>query len=131
MIVADASTVIEILLRASLSTPCEERLFGGSELICVPHLIDLEIAQVLRRYVLRHDIDEKRGAQAIDDLIDLPILRYPHEPLLPRIWDLRQNLSAYDAAYVALAEALQVPLITCDAGIASSPGHTVVVELIS
>lgn len=130
MIVADASTVLEVLLRASLSTLCEQRIFADSQVICAPHLVDLEIAQVLRRYALRGEIDETRAGEAIDDFIDMSIIRYPHEPFLPRIWELRQNLSAYDASYIALAEVLEAPLITCDARLARSVGHGAMVELI-
>ncbi|HVC10084.1 MAG TPA: hypothetical protein VNE59_00470 [Burkholderiales bacterium] len=71
-----------------------------------------------------------RGEEALEDLTDLPLERYPHQPLLPRIWDLRSNATAYDAAYLALAEALGATLVTRDAALASVPGHSVRVEVI-
>src|SRR5439155_1478000 len=80
-----------------------------------PHLVDLEVAQVLRRYTASGEMDAQRGLQALEDLGDLPLVRYPHDLFLSRIWDLRDNLTAYDAAYVALAEALAAPLVTRDA----------------
>lgn len=131
MIVADASAIIEALLRTPAGTRCADRLFADSQIVCAPHLMDIEVTQVIRRYVLRAEIDEERGRQAIDDLIDLPITRYSHEPFLRRVWELRNNLSAYDAVYLALSEALDAPLLTRDARIAKAHGHAAVVELIS
>ncbi|MCZ6451792.1 MAG: type II toxin-antitoxin system VapC family toxin, partial [Deltaproteobacteria bacterium] len=81
-------------------------------------MLDLEIAQVLRRYTLSGEMDAERSEQALGDLVDLPLNRYPHDVFLLRIWTLRRNLTAYDAAYVALAEALDAPLITRDAALA-------------
>ena len=88
------------------------------------------MGQVLRRYVRDKTITAQRGQEALDDLGDLPLNRYPHDFLLSRVWDLRANLTAYDAAYVALAELLDAPLLTRDRGIASAPGHHATVELI-
>jgi predicted nucleic acid-binding protein len=102
---------------------------GAAESIAAPHLIDVEIAQVLRRYAAASELDDGRGRQALDDLGDFPLVRYPHEPLLSRIWELRHSLTAYDAAYVALAEALGATLLTRDAGLARAPGHEARVEL--
>lgn len=120
MIVLDASVVLEVLLQTSAARRVEQRIFASHEILCAPHLIDVESAQVLRRYVLSGAISADRGAAAIQDLADLPLSRYPHEVLLPRIWQLRHNLTAYDAAYVALAEALDVPLLTRDKALASA-----------
>lgn len=130
MIVADASAVVEVLLNTDAGGDIADRLLDREQTIAAPHLLDLEVLQVLRRFALAGDLDAERAEQAVTDFSDLVILRYPHEPLIRRIWDLRSNLTAYDAAYVALAEALDVPLLTRDAGIARSPGHSARVELV-
>ena len=89
-------------------------MFAPNETLHAPHLIDLEVTQVLRGYVHSGAITNDRGAQAIDDLMDLPLTRYPHAVLLPRVWQMRHSLTAYDAAYLALAEALDARLVTRD-----------------
>lgn len=129
MIVVDASAVLEVLLQTPLSDSLSRRLFDRHETLHAPHLLDLEVAQVLRRYCSRGDLPASRGLEAISDLADLPVTRYPHEPFLQRIWELRTNVTAYDAAYIALAEALEAPLITCDRALASAPGHSARIEL--
>jgi predicted nucleic acid-binding protein len=95
-----------------------------------PHLLDVEVAQVLRRYVRDKTITAQRGQEALEDLGDLPLNRYPHDFLIPRVWELRATLTAYDAIYVALAELLDAPLLTCDGRIASAPGHHANVDVI-
>ena len=129
MIVVDASAVLEVLLRTSAATAIEDRLFAGSRTLHAPHLLDVETAQVIRRYAANAEIDAERGRAALADLADFPLRRYPHDFLLPRIWDLRNNLTAYDAAYVALAEALDAPLLTRDRRLAASAGHHARIEL--
>jgi predicted nucleic acid-binding protein len=94
-----------------------------------PHLLDVEVAQVLRRYTLAGKFGSERGGEALEDLADFPIARYPHQPFLFRIWELRHNVTAYDAAYLALAEALGAPLVTRDAKMASAAGHGAQIEL--
>ncbi len=130
MIVIDASALIEVLLNTPASAKVTERLFGGNDTLHAPHLLDLEVAQVLRRYALSGEMTDERGMQALEDLADLPLNRYPHEIFLLRIWSLRRNLTAYDAAYLALAEALDAPLITRDAALARVPGHRARVEVV-
>ncbi len=130
MIVVDASALLEVLLQTPASEKVAERLFDPGETLHAPHLLDLEIAQVLRRYTLSGEMQSKRSDQALADLADLGLNRYPHDVFLPRIWALRRNLTAYDAAYVALAEALDAPLITRDAVLAGAPGHVAHIELI-
>jgi predicted nucleic acid-binding protein len=114
VIVVDASALLEVLLQTPAAGPIADCIFAPEESLHAPHLIDVEVAQILRRYHGSGEIDEKRGREALLDLTDLDLERYPHTALLPRVWELRQNLTAYDAAYLALAEALQARLITCD-----------------
>ncbi len=123
MIVVDASALLEVLLRTPAAGVVEDRLFAPSETLHAPHLLDVEAAQVIRRYAANGDIDGERGRLALDDLADFPLRRYPHDFLLPRIWSLRKNLTAYDAAYVALAEALDAPLLTRDRRLAAAAGQ--------
>jgi predicted nucleic acid-binding protein len=130
MIVVDASAVLETLLRTPNAEAVERRLFDPSQTLHAPHLLDVEVAQVLRRYAGNGEIDGERGRAALADLADLPLQRYPHDFLLPRVWELRENLTAYDAIYVALAEALDAPLLTCDRRLATAPGHQARVELV-
>lgn len=131
MIVVDASAVLEVLLRAPLADPVSHRIFDSRETLHAPHLLDLEVAQVLRRYCAMGELSAERGLEALDDLEDFPITRYAHEFFLRRIWELRSNVTAYDAVYLALAETLDAPLVTCDRALASSPGHKAQVELVS
>ena len=130
MIVVDASALIEVLLRTSASPAVEQRLFASRQTLHAPHLLDVEVAQVIRRYVASGDIEAERGRTALTDLVQFPIRRYPHDVLLPRIWELRNNISAYDAAYVALAEALDAPLLTRDRRLAAAASAHSVVELV-
>ena len=130
MIVVDASALLEVLLRTPAGLSVERRLFGSGQTLHAPHLLDLEVAQVIRRYAATGNLDQERGRAALADMMDLPLRRYPHDFLLPRIWQLRDNLTAYDASYVALAELLDAPLVTRDARLAASPGHSAHVELV-
>ena len=120
MIVVDASALIDSLLRTPAAEAVDEDLFDDRQTLHAPHLIDVEVAQVVRRYAALGEIDEARGHEALVDLDDFPLRRYPHGFLLPRIWALRHNLTAYDAAYVALAEALDAPLLTRDRRLAAA-----------
>ena len=130
MIVVDASAVLELLLNTPASGRVAERLFARNDTLHAPHLLDLEVAQVLRRYTFSGEMEAERSEQALEDLADLPLNRYPHDVFLRRIWKLRHNLTAYDAAYVALAEALDAPLITRDATLARASGHEARVEVV-
>jgi predicted nucleic acid-binding protein len=129
VIVIDASAILELLLRKSAAAAIERRLFGGRETLHAPHLLDVEVAHVLRRYALAGEMSAERGRDALEDLEDLSLCRYPHHVFLPRVWELRANLTAYDAVYVALAEALDAPLITRDRGLAGAVGHRARVEM--
>jgi predicted nucleic acid-binding protein len=108
----------------------EDRLFAPGRTLHAPHVLDVEVAQVIRRYAANGEISGERGRLALADLADLPLRRYPHDFLLPRMWDLRNNLTAYDAAYVALAEALDAPLLTRDRRLAVAAGHRARIELV-
>ncbi|MBV8153383.1 MAG: type II toxin-antitoxin system VapC family toxin [Candidatus Eremiobacteraeota bacterium] len=131
MIVVDASVLLEVLLRTAAAPSVHERLFGVRQTLHAPHLLDVEIAQVVRRYARAGEIGDRRGAEALEDLADFPVRRYPHTVLLPRMWELRNNLTAYDASYVALAEALDAPLVTRDRHLAAAAGHRARIELLA
>ena len=128
MIVLDASAALEILLGSEASRTLRARIVDANERLAAPHLIDVEVTHVLRRYERSGEVGTKRAELALSALADLPIARYPHTPLLPRVWQLRGNLTGYDAIYVALAEALDASLFTRDAKLAAAPGHRARVE---
>jgi predicted nucleic acid-binding protein len=122
VIVADASAVVEVLL----NTPSGIKIRGhlaAEETIHAPHLLDLEVLQVLRRYARTSTINALRVGEALQDYADLRIRRYPHHFLASRIWELRHNFTAYDACYIALAEVLDALLITRDRALVSGSGH--------
>jgi len=130
VIVLDASAAIEWLFQSPAGVKIDRRIFSVSESLHAPHLLDVEVVQVLRRYVRDKTITAQRGLEALEDLGDLLLNRYPHDFLTPRVWELRATLTAYDAVYVALAELLDAPLLTCDGRIASAPGHHANVEIV-
>ncbi len=129
MIVLDASAAVDWLLQTPAGQRIEQRIYSRQDTLHTVHLLDVEFAQVLRRLVRGGALSPQRAAQALEDLAALRIARHAPVLLLQHIWRLRQNLSAYDAAYVALAESLQAPLITLDRRIAAAPGHTAAVEV--
>lgn len=129
MIVLDASAMVELLLRTPRAVRLAARLGTPLESVHAPHLIDLEVASALRALEARGVVAATDAAGALDELLALDIVRYPHDALLSRIWELRGNLTPYDAAYVALAEHLGSPLATCDARLASAPGIRAAIEL--
>jgi predicted nucleic acid-binding protein len=129
MIVLDASAAIDWLLQTSAGQRVEKRISSRNESLHAPHLLDLEVAQVLRRLVREGSLPLRRADEAIADLVDLRVTRYPHFVLLPRVWQLRHNFSAYDAAYLALAEKLGAALVTRDSRLASAAGHAAPIEL--
>jgi predicted nucleic acid-binding protein len=130
MIVVDASALLEFLLQTSLGVRVEARLFGDEDELHAPHLLDVEIAQGLRRLVRTGEVSSGRAGEAIADLTDLDLHRHAHFDLLDRAWKLRDNISAYDAMYVALAEAIEAPIVTCDSPLAKAPGHRARIEVI-
>ena len=129
MIVLDASAAVDWLLQTSAGQSIEKRIYSRNETLHAPHLLDLEATQVLRRLSLQRVVSAHRADEAVRDLLDLRVTRYPHLVLLPRIWQLRHNFSAYDAAYVVLAEKLGATLVTRDARLASVTGRVALVEL--
>jgi len=129
MIVLAASAAVDWLLQTSAGQRIEERIYSRNETLHAPHLLDLEVTQVLRRLASQGVVSVSRAGEAVRDLLDLRVTRYPHLVFLPRIWQLRHNFSAYDAAYIVLAEELGAALVTRDALLASASGHTAPVEL--
>ena len=130
MIVLDASAVLELVLRTPAGQRVADRIGSPDETLHAPHLIDLEVAQFLRRYEAVRMLSPSRAAEALEDYTNLDLTRYPHEIFLQRIWDLRRNVTAYDGAYLALAEVLEAPLLTADQRLASTPGHRARVEVV-
>jgi predicted nucleic acid-binding protein len=130
MIVLDASALVELLLGTDRGRLVASRIADPTIGLHVPHLADVEVAQALRRYVRDGDLDREAAATALQDLLSLDLDRHGHEPLMERVWALRDNMTAYDAVYVALAEALDTTLLTCDAKLARSPGAGRRVQLV-
>jgi predicted nucleic acid-binding protein len=130
VIVADASALTAMFLRLRGADAIEARLRGSGLALHAPHLLDAEVAHVIRRYAAIGQIGPERGRELLADLADLPLQRHPHDWLLPRVWELRHNLTGYDAVYVALAEALDAPLLTRDQRLAAAPGHQAQIELV-
>lgn len=130
MIVLDASATIDWLLPTPAGLRIEQLIYERDEAIYAPELLDLEVAQVLRRFVREKSISAVRGEEALRDLRLARVRRCPHGMLLPRIWKLRDNLTAYDAAYVSLAEALNATLVTRDRKVSAAPGHRARVKII-
>jgi len=130
VLVVDASVLATALGDDGADGDTARGRLRGQDL-AAPELIDLEVASVLRRQLSVGKLDARRAGLALDDLLDLLMQRAPHGPLLRRCWELRDNLSVYDAAYVALAEVLDVPLVTADARLAKAPGVRCAVEVLS
>jgi predicted nucleic acid-binding protein len=130
VIVLDASALLELILETPTGQLVADRIADPAVGLHVPHLADIEVVQALRRYVQEGEIDSVAAAVALDDLRALDLQRHAHEPLLDRVWDLRKNLTAYDAVYVALAEVLDSVLLTCDRRLSQAPGMSRRVALV-
>ena len=132
MVVVDAAVIVDALLDLSVDAGAvRDRLAVESLPWAAPELLDAEVMHVVRRRVLRGELSSSAGASALADLAALAIERHSHRPLLQRAFALRDNATAYDALYIALAEVLEVPLLTRDAALAGVPGVTVPVEVIA
>jgi predicted nucleic acid-binding protein len=129
VIVLDASAAVDWLLQTTAGRRIEERIYSRSESLHAPHLLDLEVVQVLRRLAREGTVPAHRAEEAVVDLQDLRITRYSHFMLLTEIWRRRHNFSAYDAAYVVLAEKLGATLITRDSRLSAAAGNVAIVEL--
>jgi predicted nucleic acid-binding protein len=129
VIIIDASLALEVLLETPLGLRHAGRLFGQQR--HAPHLLDVEFAHALRRLTLTGELGIQRARLALDLLGDIALVRHRHTPLLPRIWELRHSMTAYDAAYVALAEGLDAPLLTCDGRLNRSHGHRAKIHLLA
>lgn len=127
MIVVDASAVIEVLVGEPNETLAAR--LAEEAVLHAPHLLDTEVLHVLRRVEQRGDLTLERAAWARDMFDELAIDRYPHQPLNERVWELRPAVSAYDATYVALAEALEATLVTTDGRLARAAGVRATVEV--
>lgn len=127
MIALDASVVVEFLIRGGLAVQLGQELGADGEKLIAPHLLDLEVLSALRSLAAGQRIDFHRSEQLLTEIETLPVQRYPHTLLLPRIWELRHNFTAYDAAYIALAEAFGATLYTTDSKLAK--GHRARVKL--
>jgi predicted nucleic acid-binding protein len=130
MTVLDASALVELLLGTETGRSIAARIADPRLALHIPHLADVEVTQALRRYVREGALDADSASAALGDLQSLDLDRHGHEPLLDRVWALRDNLTAYDAVYVALAEALECTLLTCDGRLARAPGLSGRVELV-
>src|SRR4051794_37283929 len=133
MLVVDASAVTELLLGRPAGEPVAVALQTHDFDLHAPQLVDVEVLSALRRVVAAGHAPPGRAAEAVADLLDLPLRRYPHEDLVPRIWALRENFSAYDATYLALAEVVAeegAPLVTADGRLAHAAAEHTAVEVI-
>jgi predicted nucleic acid-binding protein len=130
VIVVDASALLEFLLQTATGVRVEARLLRDDDELHAPHLVDVEVVQGLRRLVRMGEVSSGRADEAIADLTDLDLHRHPHVDLLQRAWKLRDNISAYDAMYVSLAEAIEATLVTCDSPLATTPGRRARIEVI-
>ena len=130
MIVLDASAAVELVLRTPRAERIAARALHPAERLHAPHLIDVEVAQAMRRLVQAKEITVARADVALSDFEGLVIERHAHRPLFRRVWGLRTSLSAYDAVYVALAEALAAPMLTCDEKLARAHGHKAKIEVV-
>jgi predicted nucleic acid-binding protein len=129
VIVLDASSALDLLLNLPpRAAKIKDRLRREAETLHAPHLIDAEIFSAIRHHVRRGILAEERGRLALQDLRELRLTRYPISPLVDRMWELRENVSGFDAAYVALSEALAAPLVTTDRRLARTRGHTATIE---
>lgn len=130
MIVVDASAVLELLVQSERAEAIAAAVFAPGQQMHAPYLLDIEVLQVLRRLIQRKEMVPARASAALGDYAGMTMERHAHTPLLLRVFELRDSMTAYDGAYVALAEALDAPLVTCDSRLARSHGHRAKITLI-
>lgn len=123
MLVIDASAVVELLMASPTGSAVGDFVFSSDEPLAAPQLVDIEVLHAIRRFHRTGVLSLDRSEQALEDFGDLPINRYGHEILRAGMWRLRNNVTAYDAAYIALAEILEARIVTCDGKLARSSGH--------
>jgi predicted nucleic acid-binding protein len=129
MIVLDASAAVDWFLTTPGGRVVGTRILAYGESLHAPQMFDLEVTQAFRKLARAGALSESRAEEAVQDLRRVRIIRYSHLPLLPGIWSYRHNLTAYDAAYVVLAETLEATLITRDGGMAAACRNSVRVEV--
>lgn len=129
MIVADSSAAVEFLVGGGDAAERVRTRFAG-EMVAAPHLVDVEVAHALRGLVLARKLERRRARNALADLGPMIATRYPHWPVLDRVFDLSDNATAYDAMFLVLAETLGCPLVTCDRKLARVKGAACAVEVI-
>jgi predicted nucleic acid-binding protein len=125
IVVVDASAIVNVLIDAE---PAELVAEVATHSLAAPHVLDFEVLNVLRRLVRRGEVSEKDAVEARHLYVSMNITRYAADGLIERIWALRNSLTSYDASYVALAEVLDAPLLTCDAKMAKAVGHQAVIR---
>src|SRR5438128_9605920 len=130
MIVVDASAITELLLQTELGIRVERRVYRDDDDLHAPHLLDVEVLSALRRLVHAREVVAERAEEAVEDLALLGIIRHGHLDFTTRAWELRQNFTAYDAVYLALAESLDATVVTCDRPFGAAPGHSARIEVI-
>ena len=130
MIVVDASAITELLLQTALGTRVEQRLYQEDDDLHAPHLLDVEVLSALRRLVHLGEVLPERAEEAVQDLGVLRVVRHGHLDLATRAWELRHNFTVYDAMYLALAEALDATVVTCDAPFGATPRLVARIEVI-
>jgi predicted nucleic acid-binding protein len=131
VLVLDASVLVEILLQTPLGIRHIDRVLDGNDSLHAPHLLELEAVQAIRRLTLAGEISARRAESALIALLDLELTRHEHTAFIGRMWELRASMTAYDAAYIALAEGLAAVLLTCDRRLARAHGHCARVELLT
>jgi predicted nucleic acid-binding protein len=130
VIVVEASALLDFLLQTPLGVRVEARLFRDDDELHSPHLVDVEVTQGLRRLVRAGHVSPGRAAEVLADLVEVDLHRHGHLELLTRAWTLRENVTAYDAMYIALAEGLGATVVTCDTPLARAPASRVTIEVI-
>jgi len=129
VIVVDASTVVDLICNARGAAALRAQLLADGS-VHAPHLLDIEVGGALRRLVASGELSADRAADALLDAVDLPIHLYPHRALVQRAWELREHITISDGVYIALAEALDAPLLTSDARLARAGGHRATIEVV-